>query len=172
MSKYISKQQSRDIAKSLTKKIAEQISQKQNEISEIISEIYLKTLPKEIINLYSTHNKYFYKCSRIRVEGNGLNDAFDLKKSVPSDGSWQVCILPDKYEVKQILKISNEIKKLESKRNNLINSIENTLNSLRTYNRIQKEFPEAAKFLPDENKSINTLAVPIEDIRKQLEAIK
>lgn len=172
MSKYISKQQSSVVAKSLTQKLADQINQKQTEISVIVSEIYLKSLPKEIINLYPTHKKYFQKSSKIRCEGNGLNNEFTLKESVPSDSRWQVCILPSATEAEQILKISTEIEKLETKRNDLKNSIENTLNSLRTYNRIQKEFPEAFELLPDKEPSINTLAIPIEDIRTQLEALK
>lgn len=172
MSKYISKQQSSNVAKTLTQKLTDQIKLKESEISAIVSEIYIKTLPKDIAEIYKYFKRYFHTASQIRCEGNGLNDSFKINESVPSQGGWQVCILPTASEAKKISKISNEIKKIETKRDNLKNSIENTLNSLRTYNRIQKEFPEAFEILPDKDPTINTLAVPIDDIRAQLEAIK
>lgn len=172
MTKYISKNQSSAVANLLTKKLADQINEKKNNLSEIVSQIYLKTRPKEITDAFPKYKNYFQKSSRIRCEGNGLNIEVSLTESVPSTGNWQVCILPSAKESEDILKIYNDVENLETKRNNLKNSIEGTLNSLRTYNRIQKEFPEAFELLPDKEPSINTLAVPIEDIRTQLEALK
>ncbi|MGD1319555.1 Nmad5 family putative nucleotide modification protein [Chryseobacterium sp. 2R14A] len=173
MSRYITKERAHITAKKLVDNLEVKIREKKQKLSEIVSEIYLKDVPTEIINLFKTNKKYFLTASTIRCEGNGLNKGFDLTSAVPSkNGSWSVCILPNAIESKKILKISNEFEDLKEKRDALKKQIENTLLSLKTYNRIQKDFPEAYDLLPDKDATVNTLAVPIEDIRTQLEALK
>lgn len=172
MSKYITKNVAESIGYKLTQKIADKIKIKRSEISEIVSKIYLENLPKDIVSISEKHRKYFKVSHKIRCEGNGLNSIeITLTKSVISDGNWQLCILPSVSEAKKILKIYNELQDLNEKEKELKKSIENTLLQLRTYKRIEAEFPEAFEFLPKDS-VVNTLAVPIEDIRSQLKALK
>lgn len=173
MSNYITKDLAIFVANKMIEKISVKIKNKNSELSELIIAAYNKTLPREIIELSSKFPNYFKKCGRVLLKDNGLNDGFLLTKSVVSTtDNYQVAFQPDPSTAKLVSKSLNELKKLENKRDELKSQIKNTLLNLKTYKRIQEQFPEAFELLPDRKVAENTLAIPIDDIRKQLVAIK
>lgn len=172
MSRIITKLDASKVAVKMIENISFKIIEKKNEVSDIVSEIYLKSLPKEVSKTYKIHSQYFNKLKDIRCEGNGLNDSFNLKQSLPSDGSWQKCIMPTEQEAVIIIRLSEEINNLEVKRSNLKNSIEKTLLSLRSYNRIKKDFPEAYDLLPKYDETDKSLMIPIQQIMSELAELK
>jgi len=72
------------------------------------------------------------------------------------------------------LKLSNQRSKLREKSDQIKNNIYETLVSLATYKKIKEQFPEAYKYIPTEwlSESFTTLALPIEELTKELEKYK
>lgn len=171
MSNYITKDHANIIAKEMVKKMNEKIRLKEEDLSQYITEQYNATLPKDVLSLFNQYPNYFRKAGRVLLKGNGLNSGFNLLKSVCAVSDYQIALQPDPAAAKIISKSLSEIEKLETKRNQLKVQIEQTLLSLKTYKRIEDQFPEAFALIPQRG-TINAVAIPIDDIRKQLGAIK
>lgn len=173
MSNYITKDIARQTAIKMIAKIEAKVKNKKAELSELIIENYNKNLPKEILEASLKYPNYFKKSSQVLLKENGLNDSFSLTKSVCSTlDTYQVVFIPEVAIAKLLSKGIIELNKLENKKKELRIQIENTLLNLKTYKRIQDQFPEAFEFLPEKAQTDNALAIPIDDIRKQLSAIK
>ena len=171
MSNYITKDLAKFVASKMIDKMQQNIELKKLQVSEKVVADINKTLPKELLEIALKYPNYFKKCNRILLQGNGLNDSFSLNKSVLATGNYhQIAFKPEPEDAKIISKGINEIEKLEKKYKELRIQIEKTLLNLKTFKRIETQFPEAWKFVP-ENKTENSLAVPIEDLRKQLNHI-
>lgn len=171
MSNYITKTHADTIAKEMVKKMTDKIQLKKVELSQYITDQYNATLPKDVLNLFNQYPNYFKRAGTVLLKGNGLNSGYYLSKSVCAVSDYQVALQPEPAAAKIISKSLNEIEKLETKRNQLKVQIEQTLLSLKTYKRIEDQFPEAYALIP-ERATVNAIAVPIDDIRKQLGALK
>lgn len=173
MSKYINKTIAENVASKMVEKIQKQIEDKDNFLQEFITKQYLKTIPGNILSAYEKHPQYFKKSRNFLLQGNGLNDGFTMKKSLIStyEGWNNTVFLPEVEDAKIIVKHLREIEKLKVKKASLKKQIATTLLSLKTYKRISVEFSEAFVLLPEDASAINAVAVPIEDIRKQLNTL-
>lgn len=60
------------------------------------------------------------------------------------------------------------INKMRNDREKLIGKIEGSLLQLRWYENVTKEFPEAAKYLPERIKAQTAIAIPMADLRKEI----
>lgn len=160
----ITKQIAQEVAEKLTEKQVLEINKMESDIKDQFTEIYLKTVPKEILDLFEKHPKYFETRSNFQIHGNG----FQFER---------LCI-NNKYPSKQYLFSMNEkdsekmmilFNKLSDKKKELSKfkiEIEALIFGLRTYAKVNSEFPEASPFLP---KTIsNSLMVNISDLREKL----
>jgi hypothetical protein len=109
---------------------------------------------------YINTNSYFY------VSGEGLFERRVATAIIPNSGSSKITLTPEQSKV--ILKLSNELDDLKFTYSDMNNAIQSSLLSMKTYNRVKQEFPEAYVFLPDVKLSGTSLLVPLDNIRSQL----
>lgn len=70
----------------------------------------------------------------------------------------------------QVMTLSDKASKLMKKRDTLRKDIQNSLLSLRTYNKVKENFPEAFKYLPDSNIS-TALTINLSAIRERVQEV-
>lgn len=161
----ITKEIAKEVAQKLTEKKREQIKKTDLELRSKLESMIYKRLPKDVVELFKKHPKYFNTKSCFRVSGNGLNyEYLYTNNEIPytENSSFD----PSPEEAKELIKLNNKVTDLKNKKNELFREIENLLYSLRTYSKVIAEFPEAEPFLP---KTItNKLTINVSDIRQQL----
>lgn len=166
MSQIVTKEIALQVAKQLLDKKLLAIEKLKTTFKTSARVLYLKTLPKSVINLTKKYPEYINQSSSIQLHGNGWSyEYISFDKSVPvvrNERYWS----PDLTISNAIKKDLNIIRDLEKEYRELLKEIEVSLYSLRTYNRVEKEFPEAFKLLPV--KQTMALAINIPDIRKKL----
>jgi len=165
----------------ITRTIAEEVAQKltaqkQREIKEMkgrlgmaVTLAYESTIPKEVAILFDTHKDWMKKVSSVRLHGRGFNyETINLSKVLPSkkeEYSSQNMNVEKEYGDKWI-KDHQLIEKAQKELKTLVAEIENALIGLKTYKRVEENFPEAAKFLPQ--KGNTAIAINLSHIRNQL----
>ncbi|WP_313579855.1 Nmad5 family putative nucleotide modification protein [Chishuiella sp.] len=172
----ISKDLANTISEKLTIKLDKKISEIQKELTEYVSEIYYKRIPAKVIELNKEFPSYISKSIRIKFFGNGLNgEEFKFISPLPcktnEDSFYGITIndLNQDYS-KKLIELNNKCEALKAEKIQLKQSIYNALLQLVTYKRIIEQFPEAAPYL--ERKDAYALAIPVEDIRKQLKNLE
>lgn len=171
----ISKDLASTISKKLTIKLFKKIEETKNELIEYTTKITVKRVNKDVLEFYSKYPKNCYTTTTIHVYGNGFNgELYDIK-CTPTDIEGihyrGKCIQDlNKEESEKLLKLTKSYKKLIDDHKKLKESIYNALLQLMTYKRIIEQFPEAAPYL--ERKDAYAIAIPVEDIRKQLNELK
>lgn len=170
----ISKDLANTISKKLTLKLDKKIHEKNKELKDFATEIWHKRIPNTVQEFNKTNPNYVKKCSRIKVFNNGFNgEAFNIHPlpcTIDID-LWSGIPINDlkKNEAVKLKKLHDEFKEIEHQKEQLQQSIYNALLQLVTYKRIIEQFPEAAPYL--ERKDAYAIAIPVEDIRKQLQEI-
>jgi len=153
-----------EVAEKLLSKQALEIKNLRSKLESTFDEIYLKTIPKEVVELFKKYPNYFRTRSGFQLSGNGFDwKSVTSSKELPCiNGSFQ----PNEKDAVILQKSINEIdkKKLEYKK--LHSEIETALFGLRTYKRVEENFPEAFIFLP--NSISNKLIVNISDLRNKI----
>jgi len=160
----ITRQIAENISAELTKKKALEITQLKQNLIDKFTDIYIKSLPKEVIDLHKKYPEYVNARFRLQLSGNGFQYQYiDLLESLPSKNS---IFLPSEKDAKTLHFLINEVDEKEAEYKNLQIEISSLLLGLKTYNRVNSEFPEATPFLP---KSMSTaLMVNISDLREKL----
>lgn len=156
-----------DVAKQLVSKHQEELKALRTERSKAITELYEKTIPESVLKCFKTNCSYINFQSSIRIIGSGFEkyNNYSLSKELPYNGSY---LEVSEADGEMILSMDNIIDDKKRAMNELDKSIEVALFNLRTYNNVEKEFPEAFKLLPKQ--SINTsLAINLKDIRCKLD---
>lgn len=161
----ITKEIASEVAKKLTSKKTEEIKTLENELETKLEGFILKKIPKEVLDLFKKHPNYFNTTYSFRLSGNGLNyEYLQTKNSIPYTGNNS--FLPSIEEAELLLSLNNKINDLKQKKSELFREIENLLYNLRTYSKVNSEFPEATPYLP--NLITNKLSVNISDVRDKL----
>jgi len=153
-----------EVAGKLLSKQVLEIQTLRKELEYKFDEIYLKTIPKEVVELFKKYPNYFYTRRNFQLSGNGFNwKSVSTSKDLPSiNGSF----IPNATDAVILLDAINIIDTKKSEYHKLTSEIENALFSLRTYKRVQENFPEAFVFLP--NSISNKLVVNISDLRNKI----
>lgn len=167
------------ITKTIAEWVAKQLTQPKrleqwairNKRSELVRAYYLNQLPDDILKLYNTYPNYFKKTTSTRIDAPGLSgnyNSYSLGTALPEKhGS---CLVISAKDAEPIIEFDNIDVSMGKEIETLQANIESALLSLRTYNKVQKEFPEAFKLLPPS--SVNTgLAINIKDIRCKLDPV-
>lgn len=159
-----------DVAKKMSKPAMEQRKKAQDLLREAVYVIMIKRTPKILKEAFEKYPNYFTTSSCVKFAGNGFNHEilWTSEKFIKPEGSYGNTIIePTDAEAKIVKPLYEDFKKKQGDYTSLANKIEVTLNNLKTYNKVKTDFPEAFDFLPPKNST--ALAIPIEDIRKQLE---
>lgn len=156
----------KDVANKLTESHFENYKKKSEELKKSATEVYLKTVPDTIKQLSKKDYQYIKKIKHVSCIGNGFDhDSFDIEES-PAKESYQATFEPNKDDSKILQKLRKEAEQLKDNYRQLNSEIEAALLNLRTYSKVEKEFPEAFKMLP--NSIPTSLAININDIRAKL----
>lgn len=162
----ITKAIAEDVAKQLVQDKENEIQQLKNNLSHYVTKLHIDRIPDAVMKAFKTNGSYVNNQASIYICGAGFDRWFQvtLEKSLPYNGDHLEVSSEQGDQIKAAKNLIDD--KTEEKRK-LRQSIEVALFNLRTYNNVEKEFPEAFKFLP--KASVNTaLAININDIRNQL----
>jgi len=161
----ITKDLTYQIIEKLVSPITEKIKQNEQLLCDIASKIMIDKCPKEVIKIWNfVDKKYIRSNNSINVAylGSYYYCYFDL--SYPSKDD---CInIVDIETANKFQDIVNNNIDLRAKSKKLSKELEITILKLSTYARIKEQFPEAAAFLPSEQKM--EIALNIQDIRNKL----
>jgi len=161
-----------NVTKAIATEVAEKLIQKQGlELKELkqdlkqkFEDIVLNTIPKDIKDFYKKHPRYTNTRQSFQLSGNGFEYKYlNTKNEVPAvTNSFQ----PNEADALVLHGLLNEIDKKEKEYKKLFSEIEVALFGLRTYKRVEENFPEAFLLLP--NKITTSLAVNISDLRQKI----
>jgi hypothetical protein len=161
----ITKTIAEQVAKKLTEKKSNEIKELRLQLKQKATEIKLANTPVVIMDLFKEYPDFFNEKSGEYINGPGLNrySSFSYTEEMPGiNEGLQITA----EEAEQIIEIDDKIKDLTAAINKVRTDIEVALLSLRTYNNIEKEFPEAFAHLPE--RTSMALAINLADVRKQI----
>lgn len=157
------------IARDLTSGKEDEIKKLKESLQSQVTDIYLKTIPVEVINFFEKNPSYTQGAHQIRI----LNTTWDfryltIKGKVPCSGGEARVTFDPKTDGK-LLKIQNNIELKQEQLKQLRRKIESGLLSLRTFKRVRENFPEAAEYLPEDKSGVNTsLIVDLQSVRAEI----
>lgn len=159
----------------ITKTLAQQVADKlamplhakfrklEKELSELVTSEYEATLPKDLLTAFKKYPKYFSSATYLNVSGPGLPSysSFTLCKALPTlkEGYNRLTVSPE--TANKFVDLEDKISKLKQEYREHKREIEIAVFGLRTYGKVQLEFPEAYAVLPP----ITTTALTV-DLKK------
>lgn len=150
------------LAENLTAKILEKeqelLKLMEADLSKKAFDIVFKSLPESIGKLVLNKNLkgYFTERSKFQFIGCGFNhDYVALSEGLPYDNSRTIQLDDSNASHKELFSLYQIIKSKKSELSDLKTKFEAILYSLRTTNNVEKQFPELAKYLVQENVSNN-----------------
>jgi len=161
-----------NITKTIAAEVAEKLLSKQvlelqglkEDLKQKLENIILSTIPKEIKDFYKKYPSYVETRQSFQLSGNGFEYQYlNTKNHIPS---FKSSFQPNESDALLIKNSLNEIKDKEKEYKKLFSEIEIALFGLRTYKRVEENFPEAFVFLP--NSISNKLVVNISDLRNKI----
>ena len=163
----ITQEIARSVARQMTEKKTLKLESIKKELQSVACELAKKMIPKEVLVCFEKYPSYFNCTTNIQVGGQGLNwEYLELEIKLPSpNGNYLKETLKDKDAI-QVKKLIDSISKLDTEIDRLKDEIGTALLSLKTYNRVQTEFPEAYTYLPI--KVSQELTVNINKVREKL----
>jgi len=161
-----------NITKTIAAEVAEKLLSKQvlelqglkEDLKQKLENIILSTIPKEIKDFYKKYPSYVETRQSFQLSGNGFEYQYlNTKNHIPS---FKSSFQPNESDALLIKNSLNEIKDKEKECKKLFSEIEIALFGLRTYKRVEENFPEAFVFLP--NSISNKLIINISDLRNKI----
>lgn len=160
----ITKQIAENVSVKLTEKQALEIKELNTELANKFTEIYLKTIPKEVLDIHKKYPEFIETRSSLQCQGNGFNwQSLYLNANFPAKNH---CFSPNENDAKLLLSLINEINDKKSELLKLKQEVYALVFNFRTYAKVSSEFPEAIPFLPTITST--ALMVNISDLRKKL----
>lgn len=176
MSNRITKSEATQVAKAM---VSDTIEKKRivlkNKLSELMLPVVLSSIPKEVNETFIKFPSYFQTAKQVNaVLNGGGSENIELSVRFPSANGWCPAIETPKEIYSEIVRLGNQRSKLREKSEQIKNNIYETLISLATYKKIKDKFPEAYKYIPSEwlSETFTTLALPIEELTKELQKYK
>jgi len=160
----ITKEIAQEVATRMTEKKKMEIDVLDKKLKDCVHKYVLKQIPKSVLACFKNNKGYFNTRSSFQFVGNGFNfESYYVNSDLPYN-KYQLS--PDVETAKAILQIKHEKDKKNVERNSLRSEIEIALYNLKTYNAVEKEFPEAFKLLP--KRITQALTINIKSIREKL----
>ena len=120
------------------------ISSLESKLEDAVSDVVISTTPIEVLEISKQFPKFFILRHEVTLF-DGINKLHYMKcRKLPSNRSIIMISPKDLAEIKEI---SDELYSVKNLKRNLINKIYKALLSLKTYNRVELEFPVAYKYL-------------------------
>lgn len=166
----ISQDTARQMAIDMTQPMADNIDKQEAALSAYITQIALSTIPKHVREFAEKNKKYMCETSYVWVKGEGMKRSITITftNSLPyPSGALQL----NKARAAKVKRMLDVIASLNAARNKKKDEIRYALGKLGTYAAIRKEFPEAAPFLPEKQKTAAP-APPAPDITELRRSVK
>lgn len=165
----VTKDLAHNVAKSLLKKKQETLDSLKEELRLITIDIVIKSIPIEVMELSKKHRNYFISNNYCYFSGRGMGngETRDLKISLPFPSRN---IHLDNEVADDIVARDLVIKKLKKEIEDLHLKFETAIFKLVTFNRVEKEFPEAFEFFP--KNGVNLPSVNMQEIRNLANEVK
>lgn len=152
------------VAKELLKEKQEKIDKLKQERKDFSTDVIERSIPIEILSAFRDYPQYFKTTQTPTFRGEGLGwESYTVNSKFPASGN---SIEISENTASKLVRYNDRISDLQRRYDDLFNQVEQSLIALRTYNNIEKEFPEAFKLLPA--RTSTAIMVNISDIRKQL----
>lgn len=148
--------------------ISKKYLEKRTYFYDLLYNLAMAQLPDEVLLLNKTNPRFLRKCSQIRIcKGTAvILSIWDSKEFPYSDGT--LSIEPSEETCEEIMKLYNELKKLNNEESTVLCQLEECIYSMKTYKTIEKEFPEAFKLLPKEEEAVTAVSFPVKELLKKL----
>lgn len=160
----ITKENAKVVSAQLTEKIKENVKNKRDLFEVALIGVIHSTIPKDVLDFGATHPSYIRKVSNVTVEGNGFNYInFTFKTPIIKSNNG---FSPSAKQAEILSKLRDDWDNSDKEYRKLREEIQNSLITLRTYNRIKQAFPEAYALLP--NEGVTAISVCVDDIRGKL----
>lgn len=163
----ITKQIANAVANQLVLPKRQDVQNQENKLKGIATGIYLKSIPTEVMQQFEKYPSYFKKRISFELKEHGFNyERFSLEKNLPENSeNYYIQVTAGDSSILRIEK--DKVQDMTDELNRLRLDIENAIFNLRTYNNVEKEFPEAFKLLPKQQTT--ALIVNLKDIRCKLD---
>ena len=164
----ITKEIAKYVAGKLTDKKQTEINKLHKSFEENAFNAYLKKIPKDVLECFNKHKRYFETTTQLKMVGNGWNyEYISIGKELPSmNGSYPTPQFDEKTS-QVLLKEYQKINELKAKLKPLKEEIETALIRLGTFKKVEIEFKEAYTHLP---KTVSqSLVVNVDKIREKLQ---
>lgn len=156
------------IATKLTEKSRLAFENMKEEYREYITQAYEEQTPKEAKMLLKSHPEWIQTKMEIKLDGHGF-DWHYIKPTRPvimNNYNSPILKLNAKLAA-QIQAVKTKVDKAEDKYKGLKDESKQALLTLRTFNNIRKELPEAAPYLPPPMS--NALVVNFDSLKKRIQ---
>ena len=159
----ITKDVATETAKLLLVKRKTEIEKLKKQCKERATEWYNQALPPEVAKCFLKHPKYFKQSGYGYFTGTGIGQRTIDIDMQPTTNITNYQVLNDADAV-DLEATTNLINSLEKKYRSYLNDIAISIYHLRTYQNVEREFPEAFKLLP-KPKISQVPAINIKSIR-------
>lgn len=168
----ISRAVAESIAEKLVAKFNVEIKELESKRKKYLTDLYIKTLPKEVLETFEKYPNYFNKESSIRFDTHGFRYKYLDTEPLPfCNKNASDLFLPNKKpaitdkDYTYLWDVEVKVNALKEKKSKTYNELISTLLQLKSYKRIQEHFPEIASYLPTNTQTM-ALTLNLDKIRE------
>jgi hypothetical protein len=150
----ISKDLAWDVAVAVCHKKCSQRDKANKEFKQAVADSYLhENVPLLVTEMYQKIPEFITHSRTLYLKGNGWNTVSVFLNTpiivkAKTDNIQSVYYYPSEKESKKLQKLFHVYEKLKKEYDDLLTETQNTLLTLKTYKRVQEQFPLAYKYLP------------------------
>jgi hypothetical protein len=156
-----------NIAKQLTAKKQQKLNDLNVKISKHVRDEVLKSIPEHVKMYFAEFPQYCYTHTQVTLVGNGCNHERVNVDEFPRERASNSYYTPSPFFGKEFPILINNKDALKEEIYKLKRDIENALKQMRTFKAVREQFPEAAAFLPANNK-VYLPSLDLSQIRESL----
>jgi hypothetical protein len=167
----ISKDLAMKVAKQMTAKAYEKAEALEKVFASLVKEAYLKTIPQQVVNVFSSFPDYFQTSDSINLDGHGFHrESIEISGEVICNMGDYAKIPLTKEAALPLLKAHREWQKAVDDADKLRNETRVALIQLGTIPKIRESLPQAMPFLPSEANHM-ALVPNYKSLQKKLEKV-
>lgn len=154
-------------ASKMTVKHYEEVKKIKEELNNKVTEIYLATIPSDVIKIYEDCRSFVKTTSAVYVNGFSLNhELVHLNKEVPSKGSYPTILIESNEDAKKVSKLISSYVEARDNADEKEREITEVLIALGSTKNVLEQFPEAIDYIENAPK-VRNLPVNLKELRKE-----
>ena len=158
----------KEVAVLLTKKLKEKADWLEIDLKNSVTSMYKISVPEIVVKISNDMPEWFRYRNTVIVQGNGFSyQHVSTTENVicKADLSYPI-LTPTPEQAKILIDLKTNFEDANKNYSEVLQEIEQALISLRTYKKVEENFPEAFIHLP--NKIPTSLTVNLSDIRNKI----